>query len=144
MIKRFIGILLVLCLGLSIPVPAFADDKTFELYLNNEKLIGINPVLEAGVMYVPYRKLFNVLGYKVAYDSDTEEISASNNDSEIFFWAGEDIVESNEGSYLLDKPISIMNGQVYLPIRLVGQLTKHSTKENDTYDEIWLWSRTGH
>ncbi|MFX3636714.1 MAG: copper amine oxidase N-terminal domain-containing protein [Candidatus Pristimantibacillus sp.] len=125
MLRKLICLLLIICLVSTVPVISAAE-QPIEFYVNNEKINGINPIMKSGVMYVPYRDFFNALGYKVSYDPDTEQISGIINGSELFFWAGEDLVEYNGRFYLANEPIPIIKGRVYLPIRLIGNLANYS------------------
>lgn len=125
MLRKLICLLLIICLVSTVPVISAAE-QPIEFYVNNEKINGINPIMKSGVMYVPYRDFFNALGYKVSYDANTEQISGVINGSELFFWVGEDLVEYNDHLYSADEPIPIINGRVYLPIRLIGNLANYS------------------
>lgn len=125
MVRKFICFLLLICLVWNAPVLAAAE-KPIQLYVNNEKIIGINPILKSGVMYVPYRKFFEAMGYKTSFDPDTLQISGLINGSEIIFWAGEDVVEYDGYYYDLDESIPVINGQVYFPLRFAGQFIKCS------------------
>lgn len=114
---------------------ASAANKPIQLYVNNVKIAGVQPIVISGVMYVPYRSFFSALGFTVAYDSDTQQISGAIRDAEIQFWAGEDRIEFDGVTYYLDNAIPVSNGQVYLPLRLVSNLSEYSVnydKANST------------
>ncbi|MDG0791232.1 copper amine oxidase N-terminal domain-containing protein [Cohnella ginsengisoli] len=128
MVKKLICSLLFICLLLIIsPVAeAASTNKPIQLYVNNKHIAGVNPIVKSGIMYVPYRKFFEAMGYGVHYDPDTRKISGIINGAEIAFWAGEDLIEYDDTSYGLDRAIPVINGQVFIPLRQFGNITKYS------------------
>lgn len=110
-------------------------DKPIQLYVNNVKITGVHPIIKSGVMYVPYRPFISALESKVAYDPETQQISGVIRGAEIQFSVGEDIIEYDGVTHYLDNAIPVINGQVYLPLRLVSNLLKYSVyydKSNST------------
>lgn len=101
-------------------------DRSIQLYVKDVKVAGIDPIIISGVMYVPFRPFFTALGHNVAYDTETRKISGVIRDSEIEFWAGDDVLEFEGAIYYLDKAIPVLKGQVYLPIRLASNLADYS------------------
>ncbi|WP_313639069.1 copper amine oxidase N-terminal domain-containing protein [Paenibacillus sp.] len=136
MVRKFVVLMLSLCLILTTPlvVAAASTEKSIQLYLNNVKIAGVHPILNSGVMYVPYRQFFSAMGYKVSFDPDTRKIAGVIRGAEIEFWAGEDTIYYDGVTYYLDKEIPVLNGQVYLPLRLVSNLAKYSV----SYDQSKL------
>lgn len=137
MIRKFLVSLLSFCLLVTTQlfVGVASADKPIQLYVNNVKIAGVHPIIMSGVMYVPYRPFFSALGFKVAYDPETRQISGGIRGAEIQFWAGEDIIEYDGVTYYLDNAIPVINGQAYLPLRLVSNLSKYSVnydKSNST------------
>ncbi|PWW00944.1 copper amine oxidase-like protein [Paenibacillus cellulosilyticus] len=128
MVRKLIGMLIVFCLVVTTPLVAGAASvsKPIKLLVNNKQIAGIEPIVQSGVIYVPYRKFFDAMGYKVTYDPDTKQISGVINGTDIKFWAGEDVIEYNDVSYYLDDVIPVVNGQVYIPLRQFGVFAKYS------------------
>ncbi|WMT38890.1 copper amine oxidase N-terminal domain-containing protein [Paenibacillus sp. D2_2] len=128
MIRKFLVSLLSFCLLVTTQhlIGVASADKSIQLYVNNVKIAGVHPIVMSGVMYAPYRSFFSALGYKVAYDPGTGQISGVINGAEIQFWAGEDIIEYDDAIYYLDNTIPVINGHVYLPLRLISNLAKYS------------------
>ncbi|SDX92976.1 copper amine oxidase N-terminal domain-containing protein [Paenibacillus sp. CF384] len=129
MVRKFIGLLVVFCLLVTTPLVANAASvsKSIQLVVNNKQIAGVHPVVKSGVMYVPFRKLFDAMGYKSAkYDPGTGEVSGNVNGADIRFWSGDNVMEVDDGSYYLDHEIPVFNGQVYIPLRQFGQIAKYS------------------
>ncbi|MBO7745087.1 copper amine oxidase N-terminal domain-containing protein [Paenibacillus sp. MWE-103] len=126
--RKLVGLLLLFCVVATIPLVAKAASvrKPIQLLVNHKQLAGVNPIVKSGVMYVPYRKFFEAMGYKAAYDPDTRQISGFINGADIKFWVGEDVIECNGVSYGLDEVIPVFNGQVYIPLRQFGYFVKYS------------------
>ncbi|ECH9276479.1 copper amine oxidase N-terminal domain-containing protein, partial [Salmonella enterica subsp. enterica] len=83
---------------------------------------------------------FSALESKVAYDPETQKISGVIRGAEIQFWVGEDIIEYDGETYYLDNAIPVINGQVYLPLRLVSNLLEYSVKYDKSNSTISLKS----
>lgn len=140
--RKFIGFLIAICIVLDAPVIASADEP-IQLYVDDKEILGINPILKSGVMYVPYRNFFNALGYKVAFDQDTTDIWGFINGSEMVFQADDDLVDYNGYTYHLNKPIPVINGQVYFPVHFAGQILKYSV-DYDEENQIISMKKYGH
>ncbi|WP_419886323.1 copper amine oxidase N-terminal domain-containing protein [Paenibacillus sp. B-A-8] len=136
MVRKFAVLLLSFCLIMTTPlvIGTASADKSIQLFVNNVKVAGVHPILKSGVMYVPYRQFFSAMGYKVSFDPDTRKISGVIRGAKIEFWAGEAIIYYDGVTYYLDKEIPVLNGQVYLPLRLVSNLAKYSV----SYDQSKL------
>ncbi|MFD2699571.1 copper amine oxidase N-terminal domain-containing protein [Paenibacillus shunpengii] len=115
-------------------------EKSIQLYVNNVKIEGVHPKIMSGVMYVPYRPFFSALGFKVTYNIETRQISGIMGDSEIQFWANEDIIEYDGLIYYLDNAIPVINEQVYLPLRLISNLSKYSVSYDKSKSTVRLES----
>ncbi|WP_127495085.1 copper amine oxidase N-terminal domain-containing protein [Paenibacillus glycanilyticus] len=129
MFKKLIGVMIVLSLVVSTPRVEGAPSvsKQIQLVVNNKQIAGVNPIVKSGVMYVPFRKFSDQMGYKVVYDPDTGIISANINGVVIRFGTGEDIIEYNDtGSYYLTNEILEIKGQAYIPLREFGDIAKYS------------------
>lgn len=115
-----------------------AADRSIQLYVKDVKVAGVHPIIISGVMYVPFRSFLTALGYDVAYDTVTRRISGVIRDSEIEFWAGDDVLEFEGAIYYLDQAIPVLNGQVYLPIRLVSKLADYSVNYDKSNFDVRL------
>lgn len=142
MIRKFLISLLSICLLVTTQLflGVASADKPIQLYVNNVKTAGVHPIIMSGVMYVPYRPFFSALESKVAYDPETQKISGVIKGAEIQFWVGEDIIEYDGETYYLDNAIPVINGQVYLPLRLVSNLLEYSVKYDRSNSTISLKS----
>ncbi|MFB5675883.1 copper amine oxidase N-terminal domain-containing protein [Paenibacillus terreus] len=135
MIKKFLFLLFSIVLLAALPDMVMAAERPIQFYVKNEKVNEVKPIVKDGITYVPAQEMFELLGYKTSFDAKNLEISTVINGSELILWAGDDIVEFNDRIYYLDDPIPIINGQVYLYLRLVGYLAEYSIdydRENST------------
>lgn len=126
MIRKYLISLLCFLMITQLFVGVASADKSIQLYVNNEKITRVHPIVKSGVMYVPYRPFFTALGFEVAYDPVTGQISGVIKGSEIKFWAGDDSIQYGRTIYYLDGAIPVLHGQVYLPLRLASDFAKYS------------------
>ncbi|MFF2091882.1 copper amine oxidase N-terminal domain-containing protein [Paenibacillus sp. NPDC058174] len=140
MSRKVIGWLLIICLTLSAaPVHAnTAAAKPIQLYVNNKKLTGIEPVIKSGTMYVPFRKFLNALGYKVTYDRTTKNIMGVVDGDELIIWAGWDTIEYDESQYYLNDPIIEINKEIFIPIRLIAYFMKYSVNYEQRHQTVHM------
>lgn len=138
MIKRWYGIVIMsICFSLSFSLTATAataaSQQDIKLYVNDQYISGITPVVKAGVMYVPFRKFFNHFGYEVHYDRELNGIYAFNQKLdralELYYSLDEgyntsiEVYTSTEEDdstyyYYLEQPAIVINGSTYFPIRV--------------------------
>ncbi|MDQ0112627.1 copper amine oxidase N-terminal domain-containing protein [Paenibacillus harenae] len=127
MAKKILLILLFTCLMTSVSVVSAAD-KQVRLYVNDIEIKTIEPIIKAGVTYVPFRQFFEALGYTVGYNAEAKEVSGRKPGSEIKYWLGEDIVEHNGQGYWFFEVAPFIQGQVYFPLRFIGDIIGYSAR----------------
>lgn len=124
----FRGLLLFVCFTLITPVlgaSVAAADKPIQLYMNGKKLAQVNPIVRSGVLYVPVRKFCEALGYTLTAEGG--QITAVINGAKFSFQPGLDYIELTDTSIVgLAEPVPVIQGQSYLPLRLIGNLAKLS------------------
>ncbi|MBB3112864.1 ketosteroid isomerase-like protein [Paenibacillus phyllosphaerae] len=125
---KLTSLLLSLCLVFTLTdiTAAAAAEKPIQLIVNGKRIEGANPILRSGVMYAPYRLLFEAVGFKVGYDAQTKVMSGTLGESKLSFSAGSYLLEFDGKLHYLDGPIPVINGQTYLPVRTVGELAGYS------------------
>ncbi|MFE5320715.1 copper amine oxidase N-terminal domain-containing protein [Paenibacillus sp. NPDC056579] len=116
---------LVFLLALYLNNPqAFAesDASAITVTLHGERLIfEQKPVLLDGVTLVPFRTLFENLGYLVSWDEAAQRISAQRGGSKISLVIGSTVASANYITYFLDEAPLIINGNSLVPLRFVAE-----------------------
>lgn len=120
---RICILILSITLGLITPqVYAESDIPTISVYLHDEKIIfEQEPVLLDGVTLVPFRNIFEKLGYTVGWDETTQRISAERGGSNISLVIGSSLATANNIAYFLEKAPQISNGNSLVPLRFVAE-----------------------
>lgn len=135
MIRKYVAIFMMVCVLLSaaplaVQIQTASAAQPLQMTVDGKKMAGVTPILKSGAVYVPYRKFFEAMGYKISTDPATKYISAEAYGTKISFKAGGDTLYSDTAlsgtAYVLGDKIPVINGQVYLPLRIVGQLSGYS------------------
>jgi serine protease Do len=79
------------------------------------------PVNVNGSTLVPLRGIFESLGAKVFWDSETHTASAFKDGTEISLQVGSTTVYKNKQPILLEVPAQIINGSTLVPVRFIGE-----------------------
>lgn len=82
-------------------------------------------VIEQGRTYVPVRKLTELLGAYVFWDSKAREVSLDKEGIKVRFFADEKKVIYNEQVVYMDTPLMIRDGISYAPVRFVAEALKY-------------------
>lgn len=122
---KLVSLLLILCMAAAMPQIAEATAvKPIQLIVNGKKIEGAKSIVRSGYMYAPYRILFEAVGFKTGYDAATGEIWGTLGESKLSFSAGSDVLEYDGRLYYGQIPV--INGQTYLPVRLVGEIAGYA------------------
>ncbi|MDD9269441.1 copper amine oxidase N-terminal domain-containing protein [Paenibacillus sp. GCM10023248] len=110
-------------LCLSAPrVYAESDVRIISVYLGDERLtFEQEPVLEEGVTLVPFRTIFEKLGYTVNWNAATQTISAERGGSQISLVIGSSLAAANHMAFYLEQAPMIVNGNSLVPLRFVAE-----------------------
>jgi len=127
MSRWFRALLFFACFTLITPVlgasAASVADKPIQLYMNGKKLAQVNPIVRSGVLYVPVRKFCEALGYKLT--AEEGQVTAVINGAKFSFQPGWDYIKFMDASIIgLAEPVPVIQGQSYLPLRLIGDRAK--------------------
>lgn len=76
--KRFITVIVIVFTSLSFAVPVSAKEQSIKVLINGEKLItDTEPVIRNGIVLVPFRALFEALGFDVTWNDFDKSVTAA-------------------------------------------------------------------
>jgi len=102
---------------------AHADGEIKVIIDGQEVRFGKSPVVDQGAVLVPFRVLFQKLGLFVDWNPETKSISGYGGDVSIKLYPDRNTAVINGKTVELAAPPRIMDGSVYVPLRLVGEAT---------------------
>ena len=127
-IKKTVGLLLALCLFLSLAQPSFvsAAGENITVYCNNLPVsLPVPPVIEEGRTLVPVRPVLEAMNCAVRWKSEERSVIVQSGSIIVTLWIDCDVmrVEKNTGTedVLLEVAPTIIDGSTYLPVRAVAE-----------------------
>jgi hypothetical protein len=119
--KKLLSIVALLCLVLSVPVVARADNPT-QVFLNGNKVNSeVNAQIINGTTFVPLRAIAEALGFKVMWNNDQRKVTLEQADKVIEFIIGDPIVNVNGNMFTLETAPYIFGGSSMLPVRFLSE-----------------------
>ena len=105
---------------------------TFGMVCANAQNISVNlngapiafdqpPIIQDGRTLVPLRAIFEAMGADVAWDSNTQTVTASRGTDVITLSIGSNTLYKNNEAVTLDVPAQIMNDRTLVPARAVAE-----------------------
>lgn len=92
------------------------------IQVNGERLeTDVPPMIFSDRSVVPARAVFEKLGANVTWNSDTQQVGISMNDTNIILAINDRIAVVNDERYEMDIPAKIINGRTMIPARFVGE-----------------------
>ncbi len=105
------------------------EDLPVMVRLDSEEIEFDQPaLLKSGRVYVPVRKIFEVLGGSVSYDGTKKEIKGVLENKTIIFRIGESNALINNDRVAIDAPATIINGRTLVPVRFVSECINKEVK----------------
>jgi hypothetical protein len=105
-------------------------DGSIEVYLQGERIMfeQAQPVSKEGRVLVPFRKLFESLGYSVEWNDSglVQQAVGKKDGSSIALTINETVAQVNGVDVLLDVPAQIVNGSTMVPLRFVSENSGHA------------------
>lgn len=92
------------------------------------KKMDIAPDIVEGRTVVPFRNIFEELGYKVEWDSELNAVKATDSKNTILLKIGEKIAKVNNEDKELDVPPTIIKGRTVVPLRFVSEYSGATVK----------------
>lgn len=126
--KRIAPVALLICMVLSLEVPAIAGaedasaSEQVQIYMGQQKADWEQPpYIDNGNTMVPMRALFEKLGFSVTWDDAERTAVASKGDLSISLPIGKAAASVNQIQYYLDAVPVIRDGSTYMPLRFVSE-----------------------
>ncbi|MGG1514458.1 stalk domain-containing protein [Paenibacillus oryzisoli] len=111
----------------STPSPAQSEDPTIRVFFKGQELAfsDASPVLKEGSTLVPFRKLFETLGFTVKWvDSGyTQQAIGTKDGLTIELTINSTVAKVNGTDVSLEVPAQIINGSTLVPLRFVAENT---------------------
>ncbi|MBD0384237.1 WG repeat-containing protein [Paenibacillus sedimenti] len=111
---------LMACLTGTIPIEA--SNNALTIRVDGEPVtFAQKPFIEDGTTLVPFRPLFEKMGWQVDWDPQTRKVIAAGDGLKVEMTPGVNAVDVNGEDAVLDKAPAIVNGTVFVPLRFVGE-----------------------
>ncbi len=119
---RIIAVLSVLLAACQAHI-AFADANDLNLNINGRMLTGQNPIVVNDTTLVPIRTLTFLSDVYVNWEPATKTVTLTNRTAHqtVQVVAGQKTALVNQAPVILDMPVRIQNGSVYVPLRFIGE-----------------------
>lgn len=112
--------------GKYIPIQVYLDHKLIEF--------DQDALLVQGRVYVPVRKIFEVLGGSVELNKETQVLSGQIEDMKISMKLGEKTAQVNGETVILDAPAQVINNRTLVPARFIADCVgKKINWDQDNY-----------
>ena len=137
---RIIPVVLSLCLNAT--VTAFGAEGVVKL---NGRTITSQTVNDNGRILVPFRGVFEALGFRVEWDNG--RILAENNEMSMELKAGSDMIitsDKNMNSHTFEcgTDVKIIDNRAYVPLRAVAEVAGFEVEWNDNSKTVDIYGST--
>lgn len=99
----------------------FAEDDV-SVTIDGEKIdFDVSPVIIEERTMVPMRKIFEALGAEVIWQEAEQRVCAHNNNTQMFFTIGNNLMQVNEKNIQLDVAPQIIQDRTFVPVRAITE-----------------------
>ncbi|NCB63411.1 MAG: hypothetical protein EOM52_07320 [Clostridia bacterium] len=143
LMKKAVSLFLAcaLCFSLLVPVSA-AGERGIQVLLDGKALtFDVAPVLSEGRTMVPFRPIFEALGYKVAWDQLAQRITASNDARTITLTLGSTAMTVNGKTAVADAAPFLKDGRTMVPVRAVSEASDCDVLWDQAADTVLIYHR---
>ncbi len=117
--KTFVSAILIMAILNSNTI--FAN-QFIPVYFDSQPMnLSENPIIENGTTIVPFRSIFEKLGFKVEWDATTQTIRGYNDEINILLKLGSTLATVNGENKQLSVAPKIVNGNTMVPLRFVSE-----------------------
>lgn len=122
MMKKALSVFLAVILMFHFQIPAQAESEIPVVIDGVQIQFDQAPVMVNGRVLVPLRKIFEILGAFVRWDSETQTIDVLTNKNKVFILKlGDNKAYTGNGVIALDSPAIELNGRTLVPLRFVSE-----------------------
>jgi len=112
------------------------DETNIQVSINNRLLsLDVPPVIQQGRTLVPFRAIGEALGAAVNWDSQTQKVTLSLEETTVILRIAENTAYVNGQPVSLDVPARIKEGRTMVPLRFISEALGASV----TWDEATRW-----
>ena len=117
-------------------------EAAIAVYLDGGALdFDVPPLAVSGRTLVPFRKIFEALGYTVTWDADTQSAIAVSDTQTITLQLDSTTVTRNEETYQSDIAPLAVDGRILVPVRLVSELSNCDVLWNSETQTVTIYHR---
>lgn len=133
MTKRLLAVILLAALILPASAPvrlsASGTDDPIRIYIDG-RLLSMNeePIMVNNTTLVPFRPIFEALGFKVGWDNQTRTVTGKKEGLEIRLTLGSKTALVNGKPVQLAQAPAIVSGKTFVPLRFVSESSGKTTK----------------
>lgn len=148
--KLFAAFAMVAFLIIFLPIDSHAvENSGINVCVDGEEIdfnsTGQEPISEGGRILVPFRQIFELLGYTVTYDAVNKGATVSKGDLSVTIWQGRTdflvVKKGIEETRQLDVAAKTTSaGRFVLPIRAVCEALEMDVEWNQDYECVFLFS----
>lgn len=111
-----------------------------DVIINGEALAfeDEGPIIDSNRTLVPLRGIFEALGAKVQWDSENQEITATNGDKTIWLKANSNMTKVDGKEQTIDVPAQIRNGRTLVPLRFISEALNANVNWESSTNKIFI------
>ncbi len=134
--KKFI--ITSLLLSLLYTTTLFAS-TSIPVYFNDTKLqLSKSPVMKNGNVLIPFRDIFETLGYTISYDGYTQSITGTKDGSIITLYTGSTYANVSGTDKTLTVAPEIVDGTAMVPLRFVSETAGYTVEWHTDNDSQYI------
>ena len=137
--KLSIALILILALALGLTAPTLAASLEIYVFVDGVRLeLDVKPVLTNGRTLVPFRAIFERLGYSVVWNQGTQQATATKTGRTIVMRANSKQATVNGVTNTLDVAATITNGRFLVPLRFIGEASGYNVQWDGTAQSVYV------
>ena len=108
------------------------ESGNITIILNGEELSFDNPpVIKTDRTLVPFRKIFESLGYTVEWNEENSMVTAKKGDAVMYLQIGNNEITVNDKKVISDTAPELINSTTYIPFRIISEQSNCDVEWND-------------
>lgn len=118
--------------SIPININLFPESGDISVILNGEELLFDNPpVIKNDRTLVPFRKIFESLGYTVEWNEEDSLVTAKKDGTVMYLQIGNNEITVNDKKVISDTAPELINSTTYIPVRIISEQSNCDVEWND-------------
>ncbi len=118
--------------SIPININLFPESGDISVILNGEELLFDNPpVIKNDRTLVPFRKIFESLGYTVEWNEENSMVTAEKDGTVMYLQIGNNEITVNDKKVISDTAPELINSTTYIPVRIISEQSNCDVEWND-------------